>query len=259
MYRQIDDGSGIENTLKTNRAIYHKKCRDKLETRVADRMKKQKRKQTTQHDASVCSPVKKTRSNLDLSYSRQQGDPKCVCCTMTEAEKGEDIHRSASTENGEKLLTWAKTGKNWTVLGRLNTCPDPTDTTAADIYYHISCYTELKNNARSAERAANKSDIDQNKYDHLVYYQLIEYVRYSSSPVIVSDLIKMYHERCESIGSPWKDKPIKKSTRFKDDILDSLGPNWVHEVNKNGQKGVIRNISRGENTEPVLDNNLQTS
>ena len=95
---------------------------------------------------------------MDLSYNR--AEPCCVKCNLTEEEKDEELHRSASKNCGINLLEWSKNAKDWAVHGRLNTCIDPEDTNAADIYYHISCYMKLKTAARSMERAQKRTQDD---------------------------------------------------------------------------------------------------
>ena len=112
----------------------------------------------------------------------------------------------------------------------MNTAINPEDTVAADINYHISCYSDLKNEARSANSKAAKSECaasDILPYDPLVFSQLITYIRYGLSPVKLTDLMKAYECKLEAVASDWRGKSIN-STRFKNHILDKLGPGWSH-------------------------------
>ena len=156
-----------------------------------------------------------------------------MCLLHTNQDtNGEELYLARSHDCGKNLLTWALESNNWAVHARLNTSMNPADTAAADIYYHRSCYTTIKNEARSAKAAKakasslhNQSSKDQSSYDPLVFSQLIAYVRYGPSPIKLSELQQMYEYKLVATGSDWRQKTIN-CTRFKLDILKKLGPDW---------------------------------
>ena len=103
------------------------------------------------------------------------------------------------------------------------------DACAADIYWHTSCYTDLKNKARTAKTKAAKAEYptnnDGSSYDPLVFSQLIAYIRYMPTPVKLIDLQNKYHQKLQHLNSDCKNKNVNP-TRFKKNILEKLGEDW---------------------------------
>lgn len=58
---QLNDGSGIENTLLNNKASWHKSCRDKVNS---TKLKRAQKRRDQEEDATSHIPVKTRRSSL---------------------------------------------------------------------------------------------------------------------------------------------------------------------------------------------------
>lgn len=102
---------------------------------------------------------------------------------------------------------------------RLNTA---VDAGAGDISYHPSCYTKLKNDARSGKKNSQPMQME---YDPLVIAQLVAYIQNNDNTHKLNDLKNLYHRRLEQLGSNWNEKCVH-SGRLKDHLLKKLGPDW---------------------------------
>ena len=86
------------------------------------------------------------------------------------------MHSGSSKNLAANLEKWALESENWAVHGRLQTYV--ADACAADMYYHLSYITELKNLARAARLKAEKAeracnDDPSSPYDPLVLSLII--------------------------------------------------------------------------------------
>ena len=157
-----------------NKAVHHDKCRVLLLPKKVEReLKKIKKTESTEPQPK--SSPKKTRANLDTSYNRDETE--YVMCKKSAEQSRKTLWPGTSKDLATNLEKWALESKNWAVHGRLQTCVD--DACAADIYWHTSCYTDLKNKARTAKTKAAKAEYptnnDGSSYDPLVFSQLIAY------------------------------------------------------------------------------------
>ena len=219
----LDDGSGISNTLLKNNAVYHNACRTLCRPVMLER---EIRKRTISHHEEDTSSPKKTRLSFNASFNREI--PQCVYCEKYKEDSGEDLFRARSANCGKNLLNWAIESKNWAVHSRLHTAISAEDTIAADVHYHSSCYTKLKNAARAAK---SKTSVDtqcpgeSQTYDPLVFAELLAFVKFGQSPFKLSVLRNLYLERLKVVGSGWINTNIHP-TRFKEHIIEKLGSDW---------------------------------
>ena len=221
----LDDGSGIAQTLLKNKAKYHNGCRSLFRCNMMER-ELNKRKQEDNKE-TIVSP-KKTRSSFNATLDRLC--PQCVCCEKFEVDGDEPIYRARSANCGKNLLKWATESENWVVHARLNTAINAEDAEAADIHYHHTCYTHLKNAARAASatpRNTTKSSSCQQPYDPLVIAELLAFVKFNHFPYPhkLSALRKLYDDRIQTLGSEWTGLNVHPS-RFKDHLLKKLGSDW---------------------------------
>ena len=113
------------------------------------------------------------------------------------------------------------------VHARLNTAISAEDAEAADVYYHPSCYTKLKNDARAAKSTSsvNPNTPAHQSYDPLVFAQLVAFVQFGQTVVKLSELRKLYEQRLQLLNSEWINTRVQPS-RFKEHLLEKLGPDW---------------------------------
>ena len=102
------------------------------------------------------------------------------------------------------------------------------DAEAADIHYHHTCYTQLKNAARAASSKPSnkpKRSSSQQSYDPLVIAELVAFVKFNHSPHKLSVLRRLYEDRIQTLGFEWTGLNVHP-TRFKEHFLKTLGPDW---------------------------------
>ena len=102
-----------------------------------------------------------------------------------------------------------------------------TDACAADEYYHRSCYTQLKNSARSAKSVAAKNECpikdEGYPYDPLIFSQLLAYIQHVSTPVKLIELQNKYQQKLLTTDSKWtlKCEPYQVYSTKKDLVLSA--------------------------------------
>ena len=215
----LDDGSGIASTMLKNEAKYHNGCRGHFRSHNLQRAV-QKRSREDSDDVAF-SP-KETRTSFSASLDRK--NIQCVRCEMFQKDSDEPIHRASSQNCSQNLCKWAVESNNWVVHARLNTA---IDAAAGDVYYHISCYTKLKNEARAAVNKSSNAETNYAKeqYDPLVFAQLVAFVQFNNSAFKLADLRKLYDRRLVQLDSDWIGSYVHP-TRFKERLLMKLGPDW---------------------------------
>ena len=77
-------------------------------------------------------------------------------CKKSVEQSHETLWSGTSKNLAKNLEKWALESKNWAVHGRLQTCVE--DACAANIHWHRSCYTDLKNKARTAKTKTAKAE-----------------------------------------------------------------------------------------------------
>lgn len=216
----LDDGTGIASTLLNNQAKYHNACRSRFRPLMVQR---ELEKRTRDSDEKATPSPKKTRSSFNAALDRTSRQ--CVCCQGY--EESEKLYRARSANCGRNLHKWATESKNWVVVARLATAVNLDDAEAADIHYHVSCYMSLKNNARAAlarDEGEHSSTLSQT-FDPLIVAQIVAAMQGSQAVFKLADLRKLYDQKLMQLESDWVGKLVH-ATRFKDHILEKLGPQW---------------------------------
>ena len=74
---QLNDGSGLDNTLLKNKALWHKSCKDKVNSTKLKRA--QKRREQEEDATSHCS-VKNRRTSFAGEGRLNENETKCFFC-----------------------------------------------------------------------------------------------------------------------------------------------------------------------------------
>lgn len=208
---QLDDGSGIANTLRSNNCKYHKTCRSYCSS---SRVKRLRQKQETIAQASP----KKLRS-AGTSHGTGSGKIFCVIC---DGDDKTNLRKVATDKVDANLKSWAKLNNNFQLIGKL--VAQAADAHAGDTYYHVKCYLRLRDSGRAAQSRASTGPAPP-QFDPIAMAQIIAIVEDSDSVFKLSSLRHMYRTLMEEQGSPCLDTREPHSTRFKDHLLDHL-PEW---------------------------------
>ena len=234
----LDDGSGIESTLRKNEACWHKSCFNSCSEMKLERAKK--RKIETVEDESVdsnleenvssVSPIKRTR--LRASYDKpevasvitQESVIKvCFFCNGTDGR----MHRASTFDLDNKVKTAAMKTKNWTLLGKLASG----DMHAMDVDYHLTCLSSLYNSARFSSESSFKDEKENVNQEAIAFAELTMYIEENlcegTTVFLLSDLVKLYTTRLEQL-SGMKVQGRINSTRLKEKLLLEMPDMCAH-------------------------------
>jgi len=133
-WAMLDEGQGIANTLKIHNAKYHKVCRTYCSNSRLSRF-------TEREDCGEHISPKKLRSSSAVPSTAQKS-PICIIC---EEQDERNLHKVETDKADVNLRNWAESSKNFHLLGKL--IAQAADAHAADTYYHVTCYTNLRYSA----------------------------------------------------------------------------------------------------------------
>jgi hypothetical protein len=228
----LNDGSGIANTLLRNQARYHKHCRQKIYFRNVDQQAKQERKRELEprekeNEIPSVSP-KKTRTYLDLTNESKH------VCAICQVQGDETLHeaRSAQRDLTRNFASWAAASRKWDIHARLLNSPSA--------FYHRACYLKLKDEFLASSTGAKKNHKEDDPYDPLVMAELVLHIKNSDVPLKLSNLTKLYKERLQATGSRWASS-LLHATRFKEYLLMKLGTEW--RATKEGKEIILSSSS----------------
>ena len=86
---QLNDGSGVENTLLKNKASWHKSCKDQVHNTKLKRAQKRREKE---EDATSHSPVKTRRTSLAGEGRLNENESNCFFCNDVAGPSG--LHKA---------------------------------------------------------------------------------------------------------------------------------------------------------------------
>ena len=135
--KPLDDGSGIENTLRLNNAKYHNSCRLMFNNSKLQRA--QKRGLSREDNEAEAGPSKFTRRSVDIVP-----DIKVICFFCEKDVIGSD--RNAMTKNlYERLSDCAKVLQDEKLIAKLSAG----DLVAQEAKYHLNCLNAVYNRERA--------------------------------------------------------------------------------------------------------------
>ena len=207
----MDEGGGIEETLRQNSAKYHQNCR-----KMFDSYKLQcatKRAAEIQNDTGEGhSKMRRTSMEVQWCFFCDNIQPKSKLRQAMTMQLNERLNECARNLNDGKLLAVLSGG----------------DVVALELEYHYSCLTALYHKERAHIAAKNQEKVQSFQEKDafpLVFSELLTYVieTRNSSDVPVSfrlaNLVILYKERLDQFGT---DIPDVNSTRLKEKLLAEI-------------------------------------
>ena len=139
----LDEGNGIEVTLKRHEAKWHKSCFKKCSTLKLQRAQKRKLEDSSVEGSEAPSLVK-TRTSLGISSKEvpKESQQRCFFCDET----GDNLRRAATLTLDSKVRAAATKLQDRKLLTKLAAG----DMLAIDLYYRTGCLTALYNRLRSS-------------------------------------------------------------------------------------------------------------
>jgi hypothetical protein len=212
--RRLDDGSGIESTLATRNAVWHKSC---YRTCVKDADRKTER-QLLEESAS---PVKtrSTKKATEATVHNEQDDETVLCFFCDKVGVG-DMHRASTMELNEKVKVCANELQDTRLLAKLVVMGDMH---AMDAMYHLPCLVDLYNRTRACETG---TDTHEKTLCAKVLVELVAYLEEareveSMHVFKLSDLGKQYKSRLIQLGATTVPERVN-TTRLKERLLQQI-------------------------------------
>ncbi|KAJ8372701.1 hypothetical protein AAFF_G00277700 [Aldrovandia affinis] len=214
---RLDDGGGIEETLRRNKAQYHQSCRLMFNNTKLERARKRR--------AESAQPVE---CQTKLRRTSLEGQT----CFICDKEAPSSELRQVMTMNlNNRLNECAQTLNDGKLLARLS----GGDAIAQELKYHFACLTDLYNRERTYLRAtkrleqerAPEEDAHPQAFSELVTY-LVETTRSGEGPAVfrLADIVHLYAQRLEQLGV---DAPAVNSTRLKEKLLSEIPELEAHK------------------------------
>ena len=227
--QRLDEGSGIESTLRENKAVWHKSCYSKFNATQVRRA--EKRKSTLEDSELKEGPAKKYTRQSTCSEMEE-----LTCVFFAKSASASEWLREVTTLHlDSRVRKCALDLQDERVLAKLSS----KDMVAQEAKYHPKCLVALYNRAAALQAA---KDLDQhddrgNKVSHgIALAELLAYLDETRmhedvAPVFkLSDLVKLYSSRLQELGV--KQHTRQHSTELKNRIL-AQNPNL--KTNKEGR------------------------
>lgn len=213
---RLNDGSGIETTLKKNSAKWHKTCANKC-----NKLKLERLQEKTEDDEQEppCSPVKTCR----LSPIKPLDPVLEVCCYFCDKEAGpKGLHEVKTLGIDDNISHYATELQDTHMLAKLATA----DMRATDAHYHKTCETSYINRFQAHISSKTKASSNSTCAESVAIAELVSYIKDEQSekdiaPVFkLSDLGRMYATRLEQLGVELSTKI--NTTRLKNRLLPQI-------------------------------------
>ena len=179
------------------------------------------------HEEQAGPSPKKLRSNASGTETPSNSDADMEnvqvkeCCIICEGSTEDDLRKSHDKDRmGISMRDCAIKTKNKALEYRL---PINNDLVAADVYYHLSCWTTLKNAARAVDRLSSTSKSA--PFDPIAIAQLVVMISSNEKEIYKLSSLKAMYETILSNSCQPSKFIITHSTRFKNHLLEHL-PGW---------------------------------
>jgi len=192
---RFDDGTGIEETLRSNKAQYHNSCRTLFNNTKLQRAERRSMPATDEDGSSSSSSKVPRRSQV----------PETAECFLCE-EEGSDLKEAMTMKLDKRLNECAKNLSDGKLLAKLSSG----DVVAQEMKYHPTCLVALYNRERAHLHAQeqNTEELERQAAYPIAFSELVTYISEmtaasdSSDPPIfrLGDLCMLYRERLEQLG-----------------------------------------------------------
>jgi len=211
---RLNDGDGIESTLKAHRAQWHKKCRLKFNKKMFDEHSRADLTIEQQHSNSVVH----TRS---ADCHSQSTNSTCFFCN--EPAGSADLHKASTYNIDANVRQCAIELEDTALLAKLAAG----DMIAIEAMYHKNCLALLYKRLDKARHAANESsEGDDSRLHGIAFAELVAFIEdmnsdEDSAPVFkLTDIAELYKVRLQQLGVTVQ-KRIH-TTRLKNRLLSAI-------------------------------------
>ena len=190
---RVNDGDGIEATLRRHNARWHKACRLKFNQTKLERLELSIKSK----NVKICAPAVTTRSRHDKVDLTE-----AVCFLCNEPAGSATLHRACTHDIDVKVRKCAMELEDTDLLAKLA----PGDMVALEAKYHTKCLTKLYNRARAAAESTSADTGVDARLNGIAFAELVTFMEDTRKeegivPTFkLSDLSRMYKTRLEQLG-----------------------------------------------------------
>ena len=163
---RLDDGSGIQETLKTNQAQYHASCRLLFNNTRLQSAQKSKRPTGDGDESNSSSNIVSRRSP-----TRQKAE--CFLCE----EQGGEVREAMTMKLNKRVNECAKMISDGKLLAKLSAG----DVVAQELKYHPTCLVALNNRERAhlneLKEVKKTEEMERNAAHPIAFSELVTYIR----------------------------------------------------------------------------------
>lgn len=205
---KLDDGSGIQTTLKKNKAKWHKSCSNKYSTLKLQRLQAKIEKL----NKSLNSPVK-TRQKLNTKLDSPM--EQCIFCGK--GNENNKLHTASSAKIDEHVRIHAQNILDREIMAKLSSG----DMTAIDARYHDICLASFYNKSCKSklDDIHNTTSPQSLALAELISHIMDTHDKENCPKFKLSELCKLYSNRIDQLCP---DAPKTNSTRVKERLMVQL-------------------------------------
>ena len=199
---QLDEGDGLETTMRRHHASWHKTCRLKFNQTQLDRLVRRKEEEEIV-EAREMETAQEEGANFGVYTRCSVGKPdhkEEICFFCDEPGGTAGLHCACTHDINRKVRKCAIELEDSFLLAKLAAG----DMIAIEAKYHSKCLAALYNKARSAKQVCNESD--DSHLHGIAFAELVAFMEdfrmeQNVSPVFkLADLAKLYQTRLEELG-----------------------------------------------------------
>ena len=215
----LNEGKGIEQTLKDHQALWHKTCRDLFNNTKVQRAQKRASDKGEQEpnlrQEERGSPIKARRSSC-AAQSEYLDMNECLFCDKP--DKPSNLRSASMLEIDQKVRECAVLLNDGKLIAKLS----GRDMVAMEANYHAKCLVSLYNRARPLKTGPAKDvEISGPNLDELAFAELIAYIeeRLDSEDLALlkmAELTIVFRMKLENLGA---ESGSINTTRLKERIL----------------------------------------
>lgn len=206
---RLDEGGGIEETLRRNKAHYHETCRLLFNNTNLQRAEKRSTPAATRNEGG--------RSNIP----RKAQEKKKIECFLCETQ-GDELREAMTMKVNMRINECARTLNDGKLLAKLS----GGDVIAQDLKNHSACLVALYNKERDYLRVQEQERAQENWKEAypIAFSELVTHISEikaasdgTDPPIFrLADLTTLYKQRLEQLGV---ESPQVHATRLKDQLL----------------------------------------
>ena len=215
---RLDEGGGIEETLRQKKALYHESCRLLFNNTKLSRAEKR--------STSAGNSDEGSRSKIPRKVQEAKAQ-ECLFCRTKEGE----LREAMTMQVNKRINECAKTISDKKLLAKLSAG----DVIAQELKYHPACLVALYNEERAYLKAKEQEKAQEHWKEAypIAFSELVTYISEmknasdSRDPLIfkLADLTTLYKQRLEQLGV---ESPDVHSTRLKDQLLFHIPKMQAH-------------------------------